>query len=493
MDFNDGRIASFKVGRVIFDFLTSAAVDFLFELDEGAGLLGGVGVDDGGIALGDGGGVEKDEDLGGKGLDDGGGSFGMGGDVATTEVAAGEPLDVEADVIAGFSLRDHLVVHFDGFNLSGMVLGHDDDLITSREDTSFDAADGDGANTGDGVDVLDREAEGFIEGFFRLDDLIEGFKDGRAVIPGHVGRFFAEVIAGPTGGGDEEVVEFDVEFALDHLEDVFDVGFDFLKASLFPRSRSVIHLVDANDELGDAEGGGEDGVFDGLAAAADTSFELALASRDDEDSGVGLGGAGDHVFDEVTMAGGVDDGVVIFIGHELVEGDVDGEAAFAFFFQAIEGPGEFEGAFADLFGLLFELFQFAFIKGPGDIEDVAHHGRFAMIDVANDNQVQVRFFRRHCRIRPRLMDTSRERYREVIFMCYDVEGRKRSGGRGRLAGGGFGKECKGEGMRVIREETGWGGRRGEGKGVTSHGGTIDGKIKSLGKVSEINPEIIDRK
>jgi len=454
LDFNDGRVAGFEVGGVIFDFLASATVDFLFELDEGAGLLGGVGVNDGGIALGNSGGVEKDEDLGGEGLDDGGGSFGMGGDVATTEVATGEPLDAEANVITGFGLRDRLMVHFDGFNLSGMALRHDDDLIAGLEDASFDAANGDGANTGDGVDILDGEAEGFIEGFFRLDDLIEGFKDGRAVIPGHVGRFFAEVIAGPTGGGDEEVVEFNVEFALDHLEDVLDVGFDFLKAVLGPGGRSVIHLVDANDELGDAEGGGEDGVFDGLAAAADTSFELALASRDGEDSGVGLGGAGDHVFDEVTMAGGVDDGVVIFIGHELIEGDVDGKATFAFFFQAIEGPGEFEGAFADLFGLLFELFEFPFIKGPGDIEDVAHHGRFAMVDVANDNQVQVRFFRRHCRIRPRLMDTSRERYREVIFMCYDVEGRKRSGERGRFLGGGFGKERRGEGMLVIREETG---------------------------------------
>lgn len=463
MDFNDGRIAGFKVGGVIFDFLTGAAVNFFFELDEGAGLLGGVGVDDGGIALGDSGGVEKDEDLGGKGLGDGGGSFGMGGDVATAEVAAGEPFDVEADVIAGFGLRDCFVVHFDGFHLSGMALGHNDDLIIGLEDASFDAADGDGTDTGDRVDVLDREAEGFIEGFFRLDDLIEGFKDGGAVVPGHVGGFFAEVIAGPAGGGDEEVVEFNVEFALDHLEDVLDIGFDFVKASLFPRSWSVIHLVDANDELGDAEGGGEDGVFDGLAAAADASFELALASRDDEDSGVGLGGAGDHVFNEVAMAGSVDDGVVIFLGHELIEGDVDGKAAFAFFFQAIEGPGEFEGAFAYLFGLLFELFEFPFIKGPGDIEDVAHHGGFAMVDVANDNQIHVRFFRRHCRIRPRLMDTSRERYREVIFMCYDVEGRKRSGGRGRLVGGRFGKECESEGRRVIREETGWGGRKVEGK------------------------------
>ncbi len=209
-------------------------------------------MDDRGVALRDGGGVEEDEDLGGKGLGNGGRGLGMGGDVATAEVGAGEPLDVEADVIAGFGLRDHLVVHFDGFHLSDMAFGHDDDLIPGLEDASFDAADRDGANAGDGVDVLDGEAEGFIEGFFRLDDLIEGFQDGGPVVPRHVGGFFAEVIAGPAGGGDEEVVDFDVEFTLDHLEDVLDVGLDFLKAVLGPGGRRVIHLVDANDELGNA-------------------------------------------------------------------------------------------------------------------------------------------------------------------------------------------------------------------------------------------------
>lgn len=68
-----------------------------------------------------------------------------------------------------------------------------------------------------------------------------------------------------------------------------------------------VHLVDSDDELTDTEGEGEESVFTGLAILGDTSLEFTSATGNDEDSTIGLGGTSDHVFDEVTMAGGVDD------------------------------------------------------------------------------------------------------------------------------------------------------------------------------------------
>ena len=44
-----------------------------------------------------------------------------------------------------------------------------------------------------------------------------------------------------------------------------------------------------------------------LAILGDTSLELTSTSGDDEDSAVSLRGTSDHVLDEVTVAGGVDD------------------------------------------------------------------------------------------------------------------------------------------------------------------------------------------
>ena len=68
-----------------------------------------------------------------------------------------------------------------------------------------------------------------------------------------------------------------------------------------------VHLVDGNDELPDTKGEGKESVLAGLAILGDTSLELTGTSGDDEDSAVSLRGTSDHVLDEVTVTGGVDD------------------------------------------------------------------------------------------------------------------------------------------------------------------------------------------
>ena len=67
-----------------------------------------------------------------------------------------------------------------------------------------------------------------------------------------------------------------------------------------------VHLVDGNDELPDTEGEGKESVLAGLAIFGDTSLELTGTSGDDEDSAVSLRGTSDHVLDEVTVTGGID-------------------------------------------------------------------------------------------------------------------------------------------------------------------------------------------
>ena len=67
-----------------------------------------------------------------------------------------------------------------------------------------------------------------------------------------------------------------------------------------------VHLVDGDDELPDTEGEGEQGVLTSLAILGDTSLELTSTTGNDEDSTISLGGASDHVLDEVTVTGGID-------------------------------------------------------------------------------------------------------------------------------------------------------------------------------------------
>ena len=56
----------------------------------------------------------------------------------------------------------------------------------------------------------------------------------------------------------------------------------------------------------------------------------------------------DHVLDEVTMAGGVDDGDVVLGSLELPQGNVDGDATLALGLELVEHPGILEGALAHL-------------------------------------------------------------------------------------------------------------------------------------------------
>lgn len=68
-----------------------------------------------------------------------------------------------------------------------------------------------------------------------------------------------------------------------------------------------VHFVHGNDELTHTEGEGKEGVLASLAILGDTGLELTGTTGDDEDGTVSLGGTGDHVLDEVTVSGGVDD------------------------------------------------------------------------------------------------------------------------------------------------------------------------------------------
>ena len=64
---------------------------------------------------------------------------------------------------------------------------------------------------------------------------------------------------------------------------------------------------------------------------------------------------GDHVLDEISVAGGIDNGNVELGGFELPESDIDGDTSFSFGLELVQNPGVLEGAFAHLGGFLLEL------------------------------------------------------------------------------------------------------------------------------------------
>ena len=117
------------------------------------------------------------------------------------------------------------------------------------------------------------------------------------------------------------------------VADLLDVGRHLLHDLLIPLLRVLglggVHLVEGNDHLLHTQGVGQQGVLAGLAILGDTSLETTRGGVNDQDSAIGLGGSGNHVLDEVTVTGGVDDSAVVSRGLELPQSDIDGDTTLA--------------------------------------------------------------------------------------------------------------------------------------------------------------------
>ena len=74
-------------------------------------------------------------------------------------------------------------------------------------------------------------------------------------------------------------------------------------------------------------------------------FEDALARIDQDDGGVGVGGAGDHVAGVLLVAGRVGDNELALVGGEVAIGHVAGDALFALCTEAVEQQCEVDFTF----------------------------------------------------------------------------------------------------------------------------------------------------
>jgi len=61
-----------------------------------------------------------------------------------------------------------------------------------------------------------------------------------------------------------------------------------------------------------------------------------------------LGGSGNHVLDEISVAWGIDDGEREFLGLELPKGDIDGNTTLTLSLQFVKNPRVFEGGLSHL-------------------------------------------------------------------------------------------------------------------------------------------------
>ena len=154
-----------------------------------------------------------------------------------------------------------------------------------------------------------------------------------------------------------------------------DLGADLLEAR-----RAVVdpvHLVDDDRHLADAEQVQQIAVPPGLVANA-------FGGIDDQDRGVGLRRAGDHVAQEFGVAGRVDQHDVARRRAEADLAGVDGDALVALGLQRIEQERPFEGDAAPRADRL-EVLELAVREAAGLVQQASDQRRLAMIDMPDDD------------------------------------------------------------------------------------------------------------
>lgn len=300
-------------------------------------------------------------------------------------------------------------------DLSGDVGGSEGNDHTGADNTSLDTADGNCANTGDLVDILEGQTQGLVGGTDGGLDSIDGLQQGLTgdlagldlllptLVPGAVGGGLKHVVTVEAGDGNEGNV---LGVEADLLDEVGGLLDNLSVTRLGPLAS--VHLVQGNDELADTEGEGKQSVLTGLAILGDTSLELTSAGGDDENSAIGLGGTSDHVLDEVTVTGGINDGNLILGGLELPESDIDGDTTLTLGLELVKNPGVLEGTLSELSSLLWWALAMCFDEGEGSgsyllelldgtsvdtttlVDQVSGGGGLAGIDVADNDDVDVR-------------------------------------------------------------------------------------------------------
>lgn len=264
---------------------------------------------------------------------------GLTDDITPLDVADWDVLDVETNVVSRNGLWKLGVVHFDGLDISGDAGWGEDDVHGWLHDTGLNTADWHGTDTGDLVDILDWKTEWAVERPLWWLKGVEGLEKGAASVPWHVRGLLGHVVALEAGDWDE----------LEHLwlvtnggQDAGHFALDFVDTGLVVVDSVVVNLVDGDNHLLDAQGEGKESVLAGLALFGDTGLETTAGGVNDKDGGIGLGGTGDHVLDEVSVSWSVDDGEEVLRGLELPEGDIDGDTTLTLGLQVVHDEGVLE-------------------------------------------------------------------------------------------------------------------------------------------------------
>ncbi len=212
-------------------------------------------------------------------------------------------------------------------------------------------------------------------------DVLEVVKQRRTLVPGHVLRAVDDVLAVHRRDRDERDVG-----RLQAGAELAKVLLDLLEAHL--RVAGQVHLVDAHDQVPDAEQRGDEGMPARL-------LDHPLAGVDQDQREVGGRGAGDHVAGVALVAGRVGDDELAVGGLEVAVRDVDRDPLLALGPQPVGQQRQVEPALA--VAALGRGAQGLELVGEdllGVVQQPSDQRALAVVDRARDDQAEHRRRRR---------------------------------------------------------------------------------------------------
>jgi len=316
----------------------------------------------------------------------------VGSDETTFDVLDGNVLDVESNVVTWNSLLHDFVVHLDGLALSDDADWGEAHVDSGLEDTSLDTSNWDGTDTRNLVDILEWETKWLVGWAVWCLDLVKCLEKAWTLVPWHVRRHFHHVVTLETRAGDKwDLLWFETNL----LEATDQIRFNFLVTSLVVLDGLGVHLVHKDNHLLDTKSKGEECVLASLAILGEGGLKTTLVSWDNKNSNISLGGTSDHVLDEITVTGGIDNGEVVFLGGEFPQSNINGDTTLTLGFQVIKNPSVLERGLAHLGSLLLELLDSSLIDTSALVDQVTSGGGFSGINVTDNNQRDMDLFLGH--------------------------------------------------------------------------------------------------
>ena len=230
-------------------------------------------------------------------------------------------------------------------------------------------------------DVLDREADVAHVAVGRDVDVLQVVHQRRARVPRHVLRAVDHVVAVQRRDGNQRDVR-DLELR----REVAEIGRDRLEGRLVVVDQ--VHLVDARDQVADADKRRDVGVAARL-------LEQALARVDQDHGQVGSRCTGDHVARVLNVARGVCDHEATPRRREVAVSHVDRDALLALGAQAVGQQGQVDVGLAAPAAGLLDVLELVLEDLLRVEEQAPDQGGLAVVDRADDRQAQLR--RGRCR------------------------------------------------------------------------------------------------